>query len=128
MFTPRKRHLREKNIFLHKQQTFALFNGSNLKTSQINKIKLSLVGGKLYSVPLYLKPPKLGLGCPVIVIIYDKLEALRVNITKITPMVDCLGICIDKKWYPVKIFKDDNVRNQNKKILSLFLYKKKKMK
>ena len=127
MFTPRKRHLRKKNNFLHKQQTFALFNASNLKTSQITKIKLSLLNGKLYSVPLYLKPPKLGLGYPTIIIIYDKLEDLKTNITKITTMIDCLGIYINKKWYPIEVLKNDNIMNQNKKILGLFLYKKKKM-
>ena len=127
MFTPRKRHLRKKNLFLSKQQTFALFNASNLKTSEITSIKLSLYKGKLYSVPLYLRPPKLGLGYPMIIIIYNKLEDLKRNVTETAAKIDCLGVYIDKKWYPIDIFKTGNIVNQNKKLLSLFLYKKKNL-
>nr|YP_009073518.1 hypothetical protein ScloMp15 [Scytosiphon lomentaria]AIQ78522.1 hypothetical protein ScloMp15 [Scytosiphon lomentaria] len=125
MFTPRKRQLRKKRHFLSQQHTFALFNASNLKTSDITKIKLFLGKGQLYSIPLYLKPPKLGLGYPMIMITYDQIDDLRKNINKISTKIECLGVCINKKWYPTQIFKTGNIINQNEKILSLLLLKKK---
>lgn len=125
MYTSRKRHLRKKRHFLHKQHTFVICNGSNLKTSKINDIKLSLGENKLYSVPLYLKPPKLAVGYPLIMIIYNNLEDLKKNLPKITKEIDCLGICINKKWYPTKFLEDSNINNQTEKLLSLILYKNK---
>ena len=125
MFTPRKRHLRKKRDFLHKQHTFALFNGSNLKTSKINDIKLSLGENKLYSVPLYLKPPKLGIGYPIIMVIYNSLEDLKKNLPNIAKKIDCIGVCINKKWYPIKFLKSSAINNQTEKLLSLILYKSK---
>lgn len=126
MFTPRKRHLRKKRFFLSKQKTFALFNASNLKTSKITKIRLSLKNAKLYFVPLYLNPPKLGLGYPLIMVIYNKLEDMQKNMPKIASKVDCIGISIDKKWYPIKKFENNNLNNLDKKILSLLLLQIKK--
>nr|YP_009003445.1 hypothetical protein [Costaria costata]AGW80358.1 hypothetical protein [Costaria costata] len=123
MFTPRKRHLRKKRFFLPKKRTFALFNGSNLKASQISKIRLSLQNAKLYSVPLYLKPPKLGLGCPLIMIIYDTLQDLQTNVSIIALQIDCLGVSIDKKWYSIDFLEKSNTVALTKKILSLLLVK-----
>nr|YP_009228482.1 hypothetical protein MOGBL30 [Saccharina sculpera]ALI31094.1 hypothetical protein MOGBL30 [Saccharina sculpera] len=123
MFTPRKRHLRKKRFFLPKQGTFALFNGSNLKSSQISKIRLSLQSAKLYSVPLYLNPPTLGIGCPVIMVIYETLQDLQNNVPEIALQLDCLGISIDKKWYPLKFFKKSHTETLKKKALSLLLIK-----
>lgn len=123
MFTPRKRHLRKKRFFLPKERTFALFNGSNLKASQISKIRLSLQNAKLYSVPLYLKPPKLGLGCPLIMIIYDTLQDLQTNVSIIALQIDCLGVSIDKKWYSIDFLEKSNTVALTKKILSLLLVK-----
>ena len=125
MFTARKRHLRKKRFFLPKEKTFALFNGSNLKASKIAKIKLSLRKAKLYSVPLYLKPPKLGLGYPLIMVIYETLEDLQINLPKITENFDCLGVSINKEWYPVEIFIKENITNLDKKMLALLLTKAK---
>ena len=122
MYTSRKRHLRKKRFFLSKQKTFALFNASNLKTSQINKIKLSLNNGRLYFMPLYLKPPKLALGYPIVIIIYDNINDLKTNMPEIVKKIDCLGISINKKWYPADIFKK-NLDNLNYKILSLLIKK-----
>nr|YP_008999814.1 hypothetical protein QDC_p14 [Undaria pinnatifida]AGW46831.1 hypothetical protein QDC_p14 [Undaria pinnatifida] len=124
MFTSRKRHLKKKRFFLPKQQTFALFNASNLKTSQITKIRLLLLqNAKLYFVPLYLNPPKLSLGCPLIMIIYDTLEDLQTNVPEIALQIDCLGISIDKKWYSINFLEKNNLITLNKKILSLLLVK-----
>lgn len=123
MFTPRKRHLRKKRFFLPEQRTFALFNGSNLKTSQISKIRLLLQNAKLYSVPLYLNPPKLGLGCPLIMIIYETLHDLQTNMPEIALQLDCLGISIDKKWYSINFLENTNTIALNKKALSLLLVK-----
>ena len=123
MFTARKRHLRKKRFFLPKEKTFALFNGSNLKAAKIAEIKLSLRNAKLYSVPLYLKPPKLGSGYPLIMIVYNKLEDLQLNLPQITKKFDCLGVSIHKKWYPVKIFTKDNINNLDGKFLALLLTK-----
>ena len=125
MFTPRKRHLRKKRHFLHKQHTFAVFNASNLKTSRINDIKLSLGKNKLYSVPLYLKPPKLAIGYPIIMIVYNNLEDLRKDLPKITKEIDYIDICINKEWYSTKFLESSNINNQTKKLLSLILYKNK---
>ena len=123
MFTPRKRHLRKKRFFLPKQRTFALFNGSNLKTSHISKIRLLLQNAKLYFVPLYLNPPKQSLGCPLIMIIYETIDDLQTNIPKIALQLDCLGISIEKKWYPFNLLKKSNNKTLNKKTLSLPLIK-----
>lgn len=128
MFTARKRHLRKKRFFLSKEKTFALFNGSNLKASKIAKTKLSLQKGKLYSVPLYLKPPKLGVGCPLIMIVYDTLQDLQINLPIILKTLDCIGISIEKKWYPVKNFTKENTTNLEKKLLALLLTKQKEIK
>lgn len=126
MFTARKRHLRKKRFFLPKEDTFALFNASNLKASKIAKIKLSLQNAKLYSVPLYLKPPKLGLGYPLIIVIWDTLKDLQTNLPEITERIDCLGVSINRKWYPIQIFAKENITNLDKKMLALFLIKAKK--
>nr|UAX20123.1 hypothetical protein [Alaria marginata]WKY98777.1 hypothetical protein [Alaria marginata]WKY98815.1 hypothetical protein [Alaria marginata]WKY98853.1 hypothetical protein [Alaria marginata]WKY98891.1 hypothetical protein [Alaria marginata] len=123
MFTPRKRHLRKKRFFLPKQRTFALFNGSNLKASQIAKIRLLLQNAKLYSVPLYLTPPKLGIGCPLIMIVYETLQDLQTNVPEIALKIDCLGISIDKKWYSINFLEKNNTAALNKKTLSLLLVK-----
>lgn len=123
MFTPRKRHLRKKRFFLPKQKTFALFNGSNLKASRVAEIRLSLINAKLYFVPLYLKPPKLGLGYPIIIIIYDELEDLKINMPEIITKIDCLGISINKTWYSTDIFKGGNASNLYNKLLALLLKK-----
>ena len=122
MYTSRKRHLRKKRFFLSKQKTFALFNASNLKTSQINKIRLSLINAELYFMPLYLKPPKLALGCPIIIVIYEDIKDLKSNMPEIIKKIDCLGVSIDKKWYSADIFKK-NLDNLNYKILSLLIKK-----
>nr|YP_010206307.1 hypothetical protein LK120_mgp25 [Alaria marginata]UAX19705.1 hypothetical protein [Alaria marginata]UAX19971.1 hypothetical protein [Alaria marginata]WKY96725.1 hypothetical protein [Alaria marginata]WKY96763.1 hypothetical protein [Alaria marginata]WKY96801.1 hypothetical protein [Alaria marginata] len=123
MFTPRKRHLRKKRFFLPEQRTFALFNGSNLKASQIAKIRLLLQNAKLYSVPLYLTPPKLGIGCPLIMIVYETLQDLQTNVLEIALKIDCLGISIDKKWYSINFLEKNNTIALNKKTLSLLLVK-----
>ncbi len=128
MFTARKRHLRKKRLFLPKETTFALFNGSNLKASKIAEIRLSLQNANLYSVPLYLNPPKLGLGYPLIMIVYKTVEDLKQNIPQISTKIDCIGVSIDKKWYSIDIFQKDNIKNLDKKLLSLFLVKEKKLK
>lgn len=123
MFTPRKRHLKKKRFFLSKKPTFALFNGSNLKTNKIAEIRLSLTNAKLYFVPLYLNPPKIGLGYPLIIIIYKHIEDLRKNIPEITTKIDCIGVSINKNWYPIENFKKENTNNLNQKILALLLQK-----
>nr|QWK44492.1 hypothetical protein [Desmarestia aculeata] len=121
MFTPRKRHLRKKRFFLPAQQTFILLNGSNLKASRLSKIKLSLQSGKLYSVPLYLSPPKIGAGCPLIMVVYDNLEELQKNVAKIALEIDCLGISIEKKWYPINFLENGKTNNLYQKTLALLL-------
>ncbi|CAN0578687.1 unnamed protein product [Ectocarpus sp. 12 AP-2014] len=128
MFTTRKRHLRKKRFFLSEQETFALFNASNLKTSKITEIRLSLKNAKLYFIPSYLNPPKLGIGYPLIIIIYNKLEDMQKNIPIIASKVDCIGVSINKKWYPIKKFENNNLKNLDKKILSLFLLQINKIK
>jgi len=123
MFTPRKRHLRKKRSFLPDQQIFALFNGSNLKASKLSKIKLSLQNGKLYSVPLYLSPPKIGAGCPLIMVVYDSLEELQKNVAKIALEIDCLGVSTQKKWYPSSFFENGKTTNLYQRALALLLVK-----
>ncbi len=126
MFTPRKRHLRKKRFFLSKQHTFALFNGSNLKASKINQIRLSLKNAKLYFVPSYLTPPKLGIGCPLIIVVYETLDDLQTNIESITPQIDCLGISINKKWYPMNYIEQGKTRRLKQKTLAALLVLAKK--
>nr|QWK44207.1 hypothetical protein [Akkesiphycus lubricus] len=128
MSTPRKRHLRKKRFFLPKQHTFALFNASNLKASKVAKIRLSLTNGKLYSVPLYLTPPKLGAGCPLIMIIYDTLEDLQKNLTETASQIDCLGVSIEKKWYSSDFFEGGRTTNLEKKTLGLLLAQQENLK
>nr|YP_009549879.1 hypothetical protein Cloka_024 [Cladosiphon okamuranus]AYW52593.1 hypothetical protein Cloka_024 [Cladosiphon okamuranus] len=125
MFTARKRHLRKKRFFLPKEKTFALFNASNLKTSKVEEIKLSLQKAKLYHVPLYLKPPKLGAGYPLITIVYETLDDLQQNLPQIIKKINCLGVSINKKWYPLVNFKKENLNNLNINLLALLLTKKK---
>ena len=126
MFTPRKRHLRKKRFFLSQQQTFALFTASNLKSSDITKIRLSLKNAKLYFIPLYLQPPKLGIGYPLIMIVYNKLEDMQKNISEIVLLIDCVGVCINKKWYPATYIEKPSLVNVKKRFLSLLLYRIKK--
>ena len=121
MFTPGKRHLRKKRFFLSKQKTFALFNASNIKTSKITEIRLSLKNAKLYFIPLYLNPPKLGIGYPLIIIVYNELEDMQKNITTISSKINCIGVSINKKWYPIKFFENNNLKDLDKKFLSLLL-------
>ena len=128
MFTARKRHLRKKRLFLQKKKFFALFNASNLKTSKITEIRLTLQNAKLYSVPLYLNPPKLGLGYPLFMVVYDTLEDFKQNVPEIATKLDCLGISIDEKWYSIEIFQKENINNLNKNLLSLFISKAKNLK
>lgn len=128
MFTARKRHLKKKRAFLEKQSTFALLNGSNLKTSKIAKIRLSLTNAKLYSMPLYLNPPKLALGYPIIIIVYDTLNDLKKNLPKILTKIDCIGVFINKAYYPVEIFQENKLTNLNEKLLSMLLKKNSKKK
>lgn len=128
MFTARKRHLRKKRLFLQKKKFFALFNASNLKTSKVTEIRLTLQNAKLYSVPLYLKPPKLGLGYPLFMVVYDTLEDFKQNVPEIATKLDCLGISIDEKWYSIEIFQKENINNLNKNLLSLFISKVKNLK
>jgi len=127
MFTPRKRHLRKKRSFLPDQQTFALFNGSNIKASKLAKIKLSLHYGKLYSVPLYLAPPKISVGCPLIMVIYDNLVELEKNITKIALELDCLGVSIENKWYPINFLENGKTQKLYQKTLTLLLVQAEKI-
>lgn len=121
MFTPRKRHLRKKRYFLPNQQTFALFNGSNLKSSKLSKIKVSLQSGKLYAVPLYLTPPKIGAGCPLVMIVYNSLEELQDSTPKIATKMDCLGICIENIWYATNMLDNNKTKNLYQKTLALLL-------
>ena len=121
MFTPRKRHLRKKRFFIPDQHTFVLLNGSNLKAAKVNKIRLSLLNAKLYSVPLYLTPPKLGVGCPLIMVIYETLKDLQANIADLTLQVDCIGLSIEKKWYSTDLLKSDKIKNLDRKFLALAL-------
>jgi len=74
---------------------------------------------------LYLNPPKLGLGYPLIMIVYKTLGDLKQNIPEISNKIDCLGVFIDKKWYPIEIFQKENINNLDKKLLSLLLSKAK---
>nr|QWK44989.1 hypothetical protein [Analipus japonicus] len=121
MFTPRKRHLRKKRFFLLDQKTFALFNGSNLKASRITRIKLSLQKAKLYSVPLYLAPPKLALGYPLLMVIYENLEDFQTNAPEVASQIDCLGISIKNEWYPIELLENNKIKDLNKKALALLL-------
>ena len=42
---------------------------------------------------------------------------------KIALQLDCLGISIEKKWYPFNLLKKSNNKTLNKKTLSLLLIK-----
>nr|YP_009154066.1 hypothetical protein TuorMp14 [Turbinaria ornata]AJF48253.1 hypothetical protein TuorMp14 [Turbinaria ornata] len=121
MSTARKKYLRKKRLFLSKQVTFVLFNASNLKTSKIKKVKTSLIGGRIYFVPLYLTPPKIAVGCPVLIAVYDSLKDMQNNIADITAQIDCLGVSIEKKWYSIKYLKKSKILGLEKKTLALLL-------
>nr|YP_009128321.1 hypothetical protein SarthMp14 [Sargassum thunbergii]AJP09373.1 hypothetical protein SarthMp14 [Sargassum thunbergii] len=123
MPTARKKYLRKKRLFLSKQTTFALLNTSNLKTSKIKKIKMSLRRGRIYFVPLYLTPPKIAEGCPVLIAVYDSLKDMQKNITSLTTQMDCLALSIKKKWYSIKYLKKYNILSLEKKALALLLLK-----
>lgn len=121
MSTARKKYLRKKRLFLSKQVTFVLFNASNLKTSKIKKVKTSLIGGRIYFVPLYLTPPKIAVGCPALIAVYDSLKDMQNNIADITAQIDCLGVSIEKKWYSIKYLKKSKILGLEKKTLALLL-------
>ncbi len=123
MYTPKKRQLKKKRFFLTKQKTFVLFNGSNLKTHEIDKIKIALINAKLYFMPSYLNPPRIALGYPIIMIVYKSIEDLKRNIPRIIKKIDCIGVSIDKKWYPTSSLKEENLKNLDYKILSLLIKK-----
>nr|YP_009158270.1 hypothetical protein [Sargassum vachellianum]YP_009340769.1 hypothetical protein [Sargassum fluitans]AKN90427.1 hypothetical protein [Sargassum vachellianum]APR74130.1 hypothetical protein [Sargassum fluitans]APR74167.1 hypothetical protein [Sargassum fluitans] len=124
----RKKYLRKKRLFLSKQTTFVLLNASNLKTSKIKKVKMSLRGGKLYFVPLYLTPPKIAVGCPALIAVYDSLKEMQNNITNITRQIDCLGVSIEKKWYSIKYLKKSKILVLEKKTLAFLLLKLSRLK
>lgn len=124
MITLRKQHLRKKRVFLSKQQTFALFNASNIKISKISEIRLSLKNAKLYFVPSYLNPPNLAKGYPIIMIIYDTIGDLHKNLPIILTKMDCLGVSLNKKWYPINFFRKKNTMALPNQLLSLLLIKK----
>ena len=121
MSTLRKRYLRKKRFFLPLQEVYALFDGSNLKASEIIKIRLSLNGGGLYSVPFCLQPPKIGLGCPLIMVIYDDMQSFEHNMPKSLPLMNCVGVMISGKWYPTANLKTDETLYLNQKALSLLI-------
>nr|YP_010401942.1 hypothetical protein NDD57_mgp24 [Sargassum feldmannii]UQV81117.1 hypothetical protein [Sargassum feldmannii] len=128
MPTARKRYLRKKRLFLSKQTTFVFLNASNLKTSKIKKVKMSLGGGKVYFVPLYLTPPKIAIGCPALIAVYDSLKEMQNNITSITAQIDCLGVSIEKKWYSIKYLKKSKIIVLEKKTLAFLLLKLSRLK
>nr|YP_009330417.1 orf129 [Coccophora langsdorfii]ANS72189.1 orf129 [Coccophora langsdorfii] len=119
----RKKHLRKKRLFLSKQITFILLNASNLKTSKIKRVKMSLRRGRIYFMPFYLTPPQIAIGCPTIMVTYDTLEYMQKNITNIIAQIDCLGVSIEKKWYPIKYLKKSKILGLEKKTLALLLLK-----
>nr|UNI92461.1 hypothetical protein [Silvetia siliquosa] len=123
MYTSRKKYLRKKRAFVYNKQPFAIFNASNLKTSKIEKIKLLLKSGKLYFVPLYLIPPRQCIGCPIIMIMYSKLQDLEENILDLSLEMICIGISIQNKWYSTKYFEKKKIKNLSKKTFSLLLFK-----
>ena len=123
MNTARKRHLKKKRLFLSRQTTFVILNASNLKTFEIKKLKMHMRGGSIYFMPLYLTPPKLTIGCPPIMAIHDDLKDLQKNIQRIITQIDCLGISIEKKWYPAKYLKKSKIIGLEKKALALLLLK-----
>nr|YP_009924821.1 hypothetical protein [Sargassum siliquastrum]QNH69190.1 hypothetical protein [Sargassum siliquastrum] len=123
MPTARKKHLRKKRLFMSKQTTFAILNASNLKTSKIKKIKMSLRRGKIYFVPFYLTPPKIAAGCPTLIAVYDSLKDMQNNITSVTAQIDCLGLSIEKKWYSIKYLKKSKILGLEKKALALLSLK-----
>nr|YP_010401979.1 hypothetical protein NDA93_mgp24 [Sargassum mcclurei]UQV81154.1 hypothetical protein [Sargassum mcclurei] len=119
----RKRYLRKKRLFLSKQTTFVLLNASNLKTSKIKKVKMSLRRGRVYFVPLYLTPPRIAGGCPALIAVYDSLKDMQNNITSIYTQIDCLGVSIEKKWYSIKYLKKSKILVLEKKTLAFLLLK-----
>nr|YP_009364837.1 hypothetical protein [Fucus distichus]ARI50025.1 hypothetical protein [Fucus distichus] len=123
MYTPRKKYLRKKRAFVYNEQTFAIFNASNLKTSKIEKIKLLSKSGKLYFVPLYLMPPKQCIGCPIIMIMYSKLQDLKEDILYLSSKMNCIGVSIQNKWYSTKYFEKKKIKNLSIKTLALLLFK-----
>nr|YP_010485587.1 hypothetical protein N4M72_mgp24 [Sargassum confusum]AZJ16115.1 hypothetical protein SarcoMp14 [Sargassum confusum]UVW81659.1 hypothetical protein [Sargassum confusum] len=128
MPTARKKHLRKKRLFLSKQTTFAILNASNLKTSKIKKVKMSLRRGKIYFTPLYLTPPKIAKGCPVLIAVYDSLTDMRKSVASLTTQMDCLALSIKKKWYSVEHLKRYNILGLEKKALALLLLKLSRLK
>nr|YP_010401868.1 hypothetical protein NDF41_mgp24 [Sargassum ilicifolium var. conduplicatum]UQV81043.1 hypothetical protein [Sargassum ilicifolium var. conduplicatum] len=128
MPTARKKYLRKKRLFLSKQTTFVLLNANNLKTSKIKNVKMSLRRGKLYFVPLYLTPPKIAVGCPALIAVYDSLKDMRNNITDITTQIDGLGVSIEKKWYSIDYLKKSKILVLEKKTLAFLLLKLSRLK
>nr|YP_009049433.1 hypothetical protein SarmuMp14 [Sargassum muticum]AIE46228.1 hypothetical protein SarmuMp14 [Sargassum muticum]UQV81228.1 hypothetical protein [Sargassum muticum] len=128
MPTARKKQLRKKRLFLSKQTTFAILNASNLKTSKIKKVKMSLKRGKIYFTPLYLTPPKIAKGCPVLIAVYDSLTDMQKSVASLTTQMDCLALSIKKKWYSVEHLKRYNILGLEKKALALLLLKLSRLK
>nr|YP_009058554.1 hypothetical protein SarheMp14 [Sargassum hemiphyllum]AIM19577.1 hypothetical protein SarheMp14 [Sargassum hemiphyllum] len=124
----RKKHLRKKRLFLSKQTTFALLNASNLKTSKIRRVKMSLRKGKIYFTPLYLTPPKIAEGCPLLIAVYDSLKDMQRNIASLTMQIDCLALSIKKKWYSIEHLKRYHILGLEKKTLALLLLKLSRLK
>nr|YP_010418167.1 hypothetical protein NNX76_mgp24 [Sargassum plagiophyllum]AMO66456.1 hypothetical protein SarpoMp14 [Sargassum polycystum]USF18385.1 hypothetical protein [Sargassum plagiophyllum] len=124
----RKRYLRKKRLFLSKQTTFVLLNASNLKTSKIKKVKMSLRRGRVYFVPLYLTPPKIAVGSPALIAVYESLKDMQNNIMNITTQIDCLGVSIEKKWYSIKYLKKSKILVLEKKTLAYLLLKLSRLK
>nr|QWE50997.1 hypothetical protein [Phaeophyceae sp.] len=122
-FTQKKRHLRKKRFYLPGQHTFAIFNASNLKTSKVVEVNIKLYRARLYTVPLYLTPPKISRGCTILMLVCDNVEDLQKNLDIALPLLNCLGISIKNEWYSPEFYKETKVEEFNIKILSLLLKK-----
>ena len=58
-------------------------------------------------------------------VVYETLQDLQLNLFKIKKKIDCLGVSINKNWYPIENFTKENIINLDKKMLALLLTKKK---
>ena len=121
MYTLIKKRQKKKRLFLKEQKTFILFEKTNLKTSTIYNYQLKLRRGKLYYAPLYLFSSKQSSGSSKVIILYANIKDFEKDILENTFKINCIGLSMGHKWYPIKYWRNNQLVNTKDKVLALLI-------